>query len=591
MPIRVGKSTLRILASGLVGLALVAGGASALLARHEAAASPQAGARSLPGHAVHGAFRTGEVNLATLPAASVATTRPGPKATRADRLLKTPAQRAAYRQWALTHPGALPKAAGVGSGPGSVGTIQPNIYGGAAIPALLSSAAGLTSVDGNDWYPPDQAIAAAPGYVFEGVNNVMEVYTTAYAKKYGPWTPDQLFASVKHTGDVFGDPQITFDAERAVYLISWLEINPTTGADSIDLAVSLTSTPSPLTNFRVYQIPASTTGSDDFCDYPTLGYDYWGAYVTCITFSVASGVFTGNRTYAFDINKLLTGSVVLVWYGNVLTALNCSTACTPAFRVSPAMEDGVPQAEWLSATDVGFGATSSNLTLCALTNTHALETGGTPTASCSNNTLPAAYTDSMGAPQPGTATTVYPGDGYKQIAYRNGQLYFAFPEAVSCGGSAVDGIYWAAVDPQLSTIAAHNPQQVAGIVSAYTNQGVFCFTGGTDNLYMPSLVAGTEGDMALVFNDSGPALAPSVYYTGRAAADAPGTMGQGSAWKAVVTGTNSNDSGRWGDYSACALTTNLVTRGIVYCGGEFGGPNTALGGFGWDTELYALRME
>ena len=60
-------------------------------------------------------------------------------------------------------------------------------------------------------------------------------------------------------------------------------------------------------------------------------------------------------------------------------------------------------------------------------------------------------------------------------------------------------------------------------------------------------------------------------------------MGQGYAASSSSVGSNPNDSGRWGDYSACALLGNFTTRGIVYCGGEFGGVNTALGGFGWDT--------
>lgn len=591
----IGGSFPRILTCVLVGVALVAGVASAILTRTGAAASTRSGGRPLVSHVAHGTFRSGEVNLATLPASRIAAARPAPKSAHTDRINKTPAQQAAYRQWALSHPGALPKAVGDGAGP-SASRVHPNIYGNGILPVLQSAAAGLTSNDGGGFYPPDQAISAAPGYVIEGVNNVMVVYNTTYGLKYGPWTPDTFFASVKQTGDVFSDPQITFDAERAKYLISWLEISPTTGFDYLDIAVSRDSSPTPLGNFKVYQIPATTTGADDFCDYDTLGYDFWGMYVTCVTYSVSSGALTGNRTYDFDINQLVAGSATpLAWQGTVFTSLNCATACTPAYRVSPTMEDGVPQTEWITATDVGFGATSSNLTVCALTNTHALESGVAPTSSCSNTTLPTSYDDSISAPQPGTVATIYPGDGYKQVAYRNGQIYFALPEAVNCGGSVVDGIYWAAVTPQLSTIASANPQTANGIVSAYTNQGVFCFTGGNDYLYMPTLVAGTEGDMVLVFNDSGPSLEPGIYFTGRAAADAPGTMAQGatgaSAWSTAVAGANSNDSGRWGDYSNCALTTNLVTRGIVFCGGEFGGPNTALGSFGWDTELYSIRME
>ena len=67
-------------------------------------------------------------------------------------------------------------------------------------------------------------MAAAPGYVFEGTSGALEVFSTSYGKKYGPWTPAQLFAAVLHSGDTFTNPQITFDAERALYLIAWTEL-------------------------------------------------------------------------------------------------------------------------------------------------------------------------------------------------------------------------------------------------------------------------------------------------------------------------------------------------------------------------------
>lgn len=204
---------------------------------------------------------------------------------------------------------------------------------------------------------------------------------------------------------------------------------------------------------------------------------------------------------------------------------------------------------------------------------------------CDFNTLPLpqAYSDPVNADEPGNPGAVDPGDGTKQIMYRNGQLSFAQATTVSCGGNTVDGILWAAVTPQLSTLAAHNPQQVNGIVSASTNAGIFCFSNAF--AYMPSIAASSEGDMALVFNTSSATVYPSIAYSGRMAADAPGTMGQTGASATVVTGTSANTTGRWGDYSACALTTNLVSRGIAFCAGEYGGSDV------WNTRLYQLRME
>ncbi len=582
----------RILIGILLAVVLVST-ASSVLAQHAFAQhrSNESGAkqtRTIQGGISHVAVRTGEVNLATLAISHPSLATGAPKTAPTDRQLKTAAQLATYRQYILSHPNTLPQAKTVPAPEGA------SIYHTGAIPVLQNQAAGLTSVDGGGWYPPDQAIATSSGYVFEGVNNVLKVYNSSYSSLYGPWTPDTFFASVKRSGDTFSDPQITYDAEpgRAVFVISWLEISPS-GNDYIDLAISKTSTPSPLSNYYVYQVDPTTIsgGSDDFCDYATLGYDYWGLYITCITFSISSGNFIGNNTFAFSLTNMLSGSLGTwdVW-NSVTTDLSCGTSCNePAYRVSPAIEDGFPEAEWIAATDQGFGASSSNLTVCSITNTQALGTGTLPTFTCGFNSLPLSYDDPIGAAEPGTSATVYPGIGFKQFAYRAGKLYFAIPLALSCSGHTHDGILWADVDPQLTTLSAHNPQWQNGLYSNYNEAGYFCFSNA--DAYMPTIIPSSEGDATLVFNYSSSTVFPSIVFTGRANTDAPGNMGQTGSSKFIVIGTHSNDSGRWGDYSACSLATNGASRGIVYCGGEFGGPNTVLGGFGWDTDLYNIRME
>lgn len=578
---RVRKPTLRILAGGLLSLTLVAGAASGILAQRNSHANATTTTQSVQGGVSTSVVRKGTVNLAKLPVAHTqATAKPSHRSIPTNRPLKTAAQLAAYQQYVKTHPGALPKA---DAQPAPSGT---NTYHSGVIPVLQSKAAGLTSVDGGGGYPPDQAIAAAPNYVFEGVNNVMKVYNSSFSALYGPWTPDTFFASVYRSGDGFSDPQITYDAQRRFWLISWLEINGLTGADYIDIAISKTGAPSPVTNYNVYQVSPQVVNSDYFCDYPTMGYDYWGMYVTCDIFSISNGSFLGNNTYAFSLDNMLSGSLG-TWdhWSTINTNLG-----SPAYRLSPAIEDGSPQAEWIVTTNAGYGVSSNGLTLCSITNTVAIKSGTLPTLKCGSAALPLSYADPTDAAQPGTSVGLYPGIGFKQIVYRSGRLYFAMPMVVNCSGVTHDGIYWADVVPQLTTVAAHNPQWQNGIVSGYSEAGIFCYKSA--DAYMPTLTASAENDLTLVFNySSSTSTYPSIVYTGRANTDKPGTMGQGSASHFVVSGTHSNDSHRWGDYSACALGPDGSDRGTVYCAGEFGGPNTVLGGAGWDTELYRIRME
>lgn len=576
MPSVFRLSTKRILFGSLVAAVLLAGVAAIFIPRHNSSASPVAATtRVMAGKLYKGVVRSGQVTLANLPTTHSAAAPSRVKTTPTNRPLKSAAQTAAYRKHALANPNSLPSAVAAAAPQGT------NLYHTGNLPVLQNKHAGLTSVDGGGWYPPDQAIATSPSYVFEGVNSAMAVYnSTTYALLSGPTTPDTFFASVMQSGSTFADPQVTFDASRQRYLIAWLEI-ATGGNDYVDIAMSTTS--SPLGSWHVYQVDPRVAGSDDFCDYETLGYDWFGMYFTCITFSISSGGFLGNNTFAASLDNMASGTLgTFAYYGSI------NNAHGGAYRISPAIEDGVPQAEWIAASDAGSGVTSSNLTLCALTNTQALGTATAPTLSCKNNALPQTYDDPFDAAQPGTGAGVYTGTGFKQITYRSGKLYFALPEAVNCSGNSHDGIYWGSVTPQLSTLAAHNPQQVSGIASGATEIGVQCH--GNADAYMPTLIASSESDLTLVYNYSSSSVYPSIVFTGRANTDALGTMGQGSS-RFVVSGTHSNDSGRWGDYSACALTTNGGSRGIIYCGGEYGGPNTVLGGFGWDTYLYTIRME
>jgi hypothetical protein len=100
-----------------------------------------------------------------------------------------------------------------------------------------------------------------------------------------------------------------------------------------------------------------------------------------------------------------------------------------------------------------------------------------------------------------------------------------------------------------------------------------------------------EDDVLLVYNYSdGTSVYPSIIYNGRKATDANGQFGQltNGGGVTIVSGTHTNSSGRWGDYSACAIPLNSVTRGGIWCGGEYTGSEASPG---WNTRLYNFRTE
>lgn len=482
----------------------------------------------------------------------------------------------------------------------------PSFISYSPLPPLAGNIDGLNSTQSGGWNPPDQAVGVAgtsPGgtYVIEGVNNAFNIYNASYGHVAGPYATSTMFASVMVNGDFFSDPQITFDASRLHWVFAYIELTPGSCAQCInhayiDIAVSKAFSPLGVpTNYNVYQFDV-TGQSQGMCDYPTLGMDYWNIYVTCAEFATASGStpggWIGNRIFMFTKADLYAGAGVhWGWFYNLPNDLNCGSGAGTciAFRVAPATEDGAPQAEWVIATDAAYSGASQNLTLMAITGSNALSTGHLPTATYLFGSLPGFYADPPGAAQPGTTTTLYTGLGVKQFVYKGGRLWFSFTTDVLWNGDSAHhaGVYWAVIQPVLSTLATHTPQWVAGW---YNIQQSYHGYVGWDT-FMPSIMPSDEGDIALVFNASNGANFPSIFYSGQQNTDGPNTMVQGSNDGAVVWGSASNDSGRWGDYSACALNIQPTTRSFVFCGGEYGGANTALGTAGWNTRIYTIRLE
>ena len=295
------------------------------------------------------------------------------------------------------------------------------------------------------------------------------------------------------------------------------------------------------------------------------------------------GAFLGNTLLAVDKTEVYAGSPVAngFFWNNAVTIAD---GTTPAFRVSPATTEGVQDAEFVVATDAGFGGPSSNVTLCALTNTQNLPSGS-PTLSCGQNNVGLAYSDSILARQLGGPNDIDPGDGVKQVYCKAGHLFLAQTSAVA---GPADAIWWAEIQPRLSTKAAHNPQEVNGFT--VVQSGLMSYASVPTDAYMPTLMGTDEDDVLLVYNYSSASAYPSIVYNGRKATDANGTMGQiaSGGGITVISGTHTNTSGRWGDYSACAVPLNSVTRGGIWCGGEYTGSRPDPG---WNTRLYRIRLE
>jgi hypothetical protein len=571
------KTSWRILATSLVGVCLLTAASISITsaqpntAGNRAARAPRVYTPTFGGTGKLG----GVVDLAKLPKIIPGTQTASQPLPQVGPL--TPAQRQAYEKSVRANPPVSNPTPNTRRGDGK----GPSFVGGGVTPLLTKSVDGLNSVQAGGSFP-DQAIAADLSYVMEGVNSAIAIYyASTGALAYGPYSAQSFFSPVYHAGGAFFNPQMYYDVMRDRWVVSWLEADASGTFAYLDIAISVSNSPTQSTpggQYYIYQVKANfdpSGGTPSYCHRMTMGMDYWGIYFTCANFRNG---FVGNTMVAFGKAAMLSGRGYSWWYYN--DGLHTASA-NLAFALSPAIEEGVQDAEFFVSTDAGWGITSANLGLCAWTNLSNFPSVA-PTISCMNVNLGLSYTDPMSIRQPGTATILAPDDGMKQVYYKAGRLYLA--QTMTFGGDH-DGIYWAEIRPRLTTRFAHNPQWVSGAV--VTQVAYFDFGSGFD-LYMPTLMGTDEDDISLVYNISGPSMYPSIELTGRKASDPDFTLGQGSASLAVVAGAHAQSLNVWGNNSACAVTLNSVTRGSIWCAGEYTGSVAAPG---WNTRLYTFRME
>jgi hypothetical protein len=489
----------------------------------------------------------------------------------------TPAQRQAYVNSVKANPQVRNSSPNTRSG-----GKNPAFVGGGVTPLVTKNVDGLTSAQVTGEPVSDPAIATDLSYVMEGVNGAVAIYRASTgALAYGPYAASSFFAPVPvySNGDEFINPQMYYDVMRDRWVVSYLQFH--NGVTYLDLAISVSNSPTqpaPGAQYYIYQHDTNFEPNGvipSFCRPMTMGMDYWGIYFTCANFR--SGL-VGNTMIALAKAPLLSGGSVTSWTMN--DGLKTATMA-PAFATSPAIEEGVQDAEYFLSTDAGYGGPSSNMGLCSWTNLSNITTTQ-PTVTCQNVNLGLPYTDPLLARQ-----TTTPGlllaFGPKQVYYKAGRLYIA--QSTALNGDH-DGVYWAEVNPLLTTKAAFNPQHVNGAV---VNQVAYYDFGSNFDLYDPTLMGTDENDISLVYNISGPALNPGIEMTGRKASDAYNTLGQGSGHVLIASGTHVSLFHQWSEYSSCAISLNSVTRGGVWCAAQYPGSVTDPGG--WNTRLFNFRTE
>jgi hypothetical protein len=498
--------------------------------------------------------------------------------------------------------------------------------------------------------PPDQGLCVGNGYVFEAVNDVLNIFNTSGQSVLPDNTATNIVSgfprNVNHAVDLnsfYGyppainrttgvrgpnltDPTCLYDAttQRFFVVVLTLDTNPNgsfTLVNHLDIAVSKTSNPTGLWN--IYKIDVTNDGTNSggvnpgpyLGDYPHIGADANGFYITTNAYPWCCNGFSGAQIYALSKAQLAAGAanvnvVHIDTFGTVNVPSDAGPT-QPGFTVWPAQSPGTSSfnlnaggTEYFLSSNAadeathpvagtGGSNTSNQIVAWTLTNTSSLNSAS-PALNLSNAVLSVgqyAFPPKQRQPGSGTLATTSAPQGYcindtttvtiagtgcwrllfagqpahnevisrpdsndtrmQQVTYANGKLWGALDTALNPDGGA-----------QRAGIAWYiiNPD-----ASNIVLQGYLGMTG--HDLTYPAIGVTASGRGIMAFTDTGDSTYPSAAY---AAIDAHVGV---SMWNDVTGGVGvAPDDGftsykaqvgnpprtRWGDYGAAAVDGNSI---------------------------------
>lgn len=474
--------------------------------------------------------------------------------------------------------------------------------------------------------PADQGLCVGNGFILETVNSALRVYNAGSGAPVSPVISLNEFygfpPAINRTTGTFGP--FTFDischydpdTDRWFHLAVDLDQDPTTGAfngkNYLDLAVSTSGDPTG--SWMTYRIPGMNDGTEGtpdhncaggpcFADFPHIGVDQNGVYISTNEFPLFADGFTGAQVYAISKQALVSGADSLdVFLFDTSQAAWQVRDGEPGFTLWPALsagdqfETGAGGSNYFVSSNAVFddsNGDSEEIIVWALANTSSLNSAE-PALALTNTLVPSLRyavpansvqkqgpyplgeclndkSHSIGPgmncgkflfglrPQNVPIGTIDTGDSRVLDArFANGKLWAVLGTAAEVSGQQRTGVGWFILDASLSS---------GSLSAVIRKQGILALAG--ESLAYPTLGVTSSGRGIIGFTRVGETLHPSVGY---ASIDDVGGVG---AVHMIREGQSTQDGfteyppvggnrPRWGDYGAAA-----VDGGNVYLAGQY----------------------
>ena len=399
-------------------------------------------------------------------------------------------------------------------------------------PNAPAAGASFASIDyteccgGGGNVPPDPELAVGPNHVVAVVNVAFEIYNKAGQSLVGPTTFASFFQSNANCTGVF-DPNALYDEEADRYILG-------IDADGFYYCIAVSQTGNPTGSWNIYAFP--TASGSDFFDYPHAGVGRDAIYMGANIFAAS---FKESRVWAFDKWAMYNGQPAASANKGLAT-----TEDTP----QPLNLHGWSQGTWpTSGPHYFFTETNYNGATYSVFSWANPFTGASPvkvgTVNLSTFTGVTAGLP-VNVPQSGGSTVQANDYRPQDFEYRNGYAWSVSTIACNPGSGTVNCIRWAKINPANATIVG------AGV---YGSNGQHRFFG--------DLAVNHCDDMAVGYTKSSTAMWPSIFYTGRKAGDAAGTLQAEALLKDGELAYTAFDSvpRRWGDYTEMTIAPDGVT--------------------------------
>lgn len=453
----------------------------------------------------------------------------------------------ATRKAAAAHSSAAPRGSAIGAAPSkSAGTGEYTPSASNGIQGMADSA----SICGCQ--PPDQALAASPNYVLQGVNTSFEAWTTSGSVVMGPVSAASFFGvpspGACDPSPFLSDPRAFYDPEDSRFWVAELQVQGAFGVDSCPevtrywIAVSPKGTPVGTWHVYAFDMSAGTTNA---ADYTQFGFDQQAIYFSGNMFNQAGSAYEYAEIFGAKKSAMEAGSAVTAYGFFQLNVGGTMVDTVQPVESESSKGGGSRGGLFINSYNINFGG-GQCASGCSGLVVWTLAKPGTSTDSLSGVTIGSdSYSLPPQADEPGCAGCIETLD--TRISgtpvYHDGLISFALETAVNNGSQIVPGILWGQVEPTLNDSGS--------ITSAFVLQQGYYDYSGDGAASFGALMPDNDGNLFMVFEFMNSSSNPGVAYVSRRATYTLGAFHDYGIY--LRAGDAATNNSRWGDFEATSF--------------------------------------